>query len=91
KVAMLVPSTGKENDYSWLSQFPKMKEWIGDKDIESLEALNYTVRNKDWEATVEVDRNHIEDDQLLGYGMQAQAAGQSAAELPADIVFALLS
>ncbi|MGM3162394.1 Mu-like prophage major head subunit gpT family protein [Dickeya undicola] len=91
KVAMLVPSTGKENDYSWLSRFPKMREWIGDKAIKSLEAFNYTIRNKDFEATVEVDRNDIEDDQLLGYGMQAQAAGQSAAELPADIVFALLS
>ncbi|MCQ4171736.1 MULTISPECIES: Mu-like prophage major head subunit gpT family protein [Hafniaceae] len=91
KVAMVVPSTGKENDYSWLSRFPKMREWIGDKVVKALEAFNYTIRNKDWEATVEVERNDIEDDQLMGYAMQAQAAGQSAAELPADIVFALLS
>lgn len=91
KVAMVVPSTGSQNDYSWLSRFPKMREWIGEKVIKSLAAFNYTIQNKDWEATVEVDRNDIEDDQLLGYAQQAQAAGQSAAELPADIVFALLS
>lgn len=91
KVAMVVPSTGSENDYSWLSRFPKMREWIGDKVVKALGAFNYTIRNKDWEATIEVDRNHIKDDQLMGYALQAQQAGQSAAELPADIVFALLS
>ncbi|HCB2353223.1 TPA: Mu-like prophage major head subunit gpT family protein [Escherichia coli] len=91
KVAMVVPSTSKENDYSWLSRFPKMREWIGDKVIKALEAFNYTIRNKDWEATIELDRNDMEDDQILGLAVQAQGAGQSAAELPADIVFALLS
>lgn len=91
KVAMLVTSTSKENDYAWLSRFPKMREWIGDKAVKSLAAFGYTIKNKDWEATIEVDRNDIEDDQLLGYAQQAQAAGQSAAELPVDIVFALLS
>ncbi|MCX8962141.1 head protein [Erwinia psidii] len=90
KIAMVVPSTTKENDYSWLSRFPKMREWVGDKVVKMLEAFNYTIRNKDWEATIEVDRNDIEDDQIMGYGVQAQAAGQSAAELPADIVFRLL-
>ncbi|HDY4894118.1 TPA: Mu-like prophage major head subunit gpT family protein [Yersinia enterocolitica] len=91
KVAMVVTSTGKENDYSWLSRFPKMREWIGDKAVKALEAFNYTIRNKDFEATIEVDRNDIEDEQLLGYAQQAAAAGQSAAELPSYIVFALLS
>lgn len=91
KVAMVVPSTGKDNDYSWLSRFPKMREWIGDKVIKALSAFNYTIRNKDWEATIEVDRNDLEDDQIMGYALQAKGAGQSAAELPADIVFALLS
>ncbi|HIA7419193.1 TPA: Mu-like prophage major head subunit gpT family protein, partial [Escherichia coli] len=89
--AMEVPSNGKENDYSWLSRFPKMREWIGDKVVKSLAAFNYTIRNKDWEATVEVDRNDIEDDQIMGYALQAKGAGQSAAELPADIVASLIS
>ncbi|HBE5273812.1 TPA: Mu-like prophage major head subunit gpT family protein, partial [Escherichia coli] len=45
KVAMEVPSGSKENDYSWLSRFPKMREWVGDKNVKSLEAFNYTIRN----------------------------------------------
>ncbi|HDI6128473.1 TPA: Mu-like prophage major head subunit gpT family protein, partial [Escherichia coli] len=71
--------------------FPKMREWVGDKNVKSLEAFNYTIRNKDWEATVEVDRNDIEDDQIMGYALQARDAGQSAAELPADIVASLIN
>jgi phage major head subunit gpT-like protein len=58
---------------------------------ESPGRFNYTIRNKDWEATIEVDRNDIEDDTMLGYAQQAQGAGQSAAELPADIIGRLLS
>lgn len=91
KIAMKVPSTTGQNDYAWLSKFPMMQKWIGDKNVKSLEAAKYTVKNDDWEATVEVDRNDIEDDNLGIYGPQAQMAGQSAAQLPDEIVMALVN
>ncbi|HHO0091528.1 TPA: Mu-like prophage major head subunit gpT family protein [Escherichia coli] len=91
KIAMVVTSTGKQNDYSWLGRFPKMRKWIGDKVVKALSAFNYSLVNDDFEATVEVERNELEDDQLLGLATQAAEAGQSAAELPADLVFALLN
>jgi phage major head subunit gpT-like protein len=84
--AMLVPSGSSQNDYTWLSLFPKMRKWIGDKVIKALEAFKYTVVNDDWEATVEVDRNDIEDDNLGIYAPQAQMAGYSARQLPDEIV-----
>lgn len=90
KVAMKVPSGSSQNDYKWLSAFPKMRKWIGDKHIKNLAAFSYTIVNDDWEVTIEVDRNHIEDDTLGIYGPQAQMAGFSAAQLPDEIVFALL-
>ena len=90
KVAMKVPSGTSQNDYKWLSAFPKMRRWIGDKQIKNLAAFSYTIVNNDWEVTIEVDRNHIEDDTLGIYGPQAQMAGFSAAQLPDEIVFALL-
>lgn len=86
KTAMLVPSGSSQNDYSWLSRFPRMRKWIGDKVVKALEAFSYTVVNDDFEATVEVDRNHIEDDQLGIYSPQAQEAGFSARQLPDEIV-----
>lgn len=84
--AMLVPSGTSQNDYAWLSRFPKMRKWIGDKVIRALEAFKYTVVNDDFEATVEVDRNDIEDDTLGIYKPQAQMAGWSARQLPDEIV-----
>ena len=88
KVAMEVPSTGKQNDYAWLSRFPKMRKWIGEKAVKALAASKYTIINDDFEATVEVDRNDIEDDQLGIYKPQAEMAGASAAQLPDELVFA---
>lgn len=90
KLAMKVTSTGSEENYWWLSRFPKLKKWIGEKVYKALEAFKYTLINDDFEATVAVKRNHIKDNQLIGYAFQAQAAGQSAKEWPADLVFALL-
>lgn len=86
QTAMLVPSTGRQNDYSWLSSFPRMKKWVGDKVVKSLAAFKYTIVNDDFEATVEVDRNDIEDDNLGIYGPQAESAGYSAKQLPDEIV-----
>ncbi|MGX7911128.1 Mu-like prophage major head subunit gpT family protein [Klebsiella pneumoniae] len=91
QIAMVVPSSTKEENYAWLSRFPKMREWVGEKVVKALEGFSYTIRNKDWETTIEVDRNDVEDDTMMGYAQEAQGAGQSAAELPADIIGRLLS
>jgi phage major head subunit gpT-like protein len=85
KYAMLVPSTTSQEDYSWLSSFPKMRKWIGDKALRSLSAFKYTLLNEDFEATVEVDRNHIDDDQIGIYNPMAQEAGSSAKKWPDEI------
>lgn len=87
KVAMKVTSTSGSNDYKWLGRFPKMQRWVGEKKIKSLEAFKYVVTNEDFEATVEVDRNDIDDDNLGMYTIDAQAAGESSAELPDELVF----
>ncbi len=91
KIAMKVPSTGSQNDYSWLAKFPKMKKWIGDKAVKALAAFKHTIVNDDWEATVEVDRNDIEDDGIGIYAPQAQMAGFSAKQLPDEIVMELVN
>jgi phage major head subunit gpT-like protein len=86
QTAMKVPSGSAQNDYSWLSRFPRMRKWIGDKVIKALEAFKYTIVNDDFEATVEVDRNDIEDDNLGIYAPMAQEAGFSSKQLPDEIV-----
>lgn len=85
QTCMVVPSTGKGVDYAWLSRFPKMRLWLGDKHRKALALNKYYVANQDFETTVEVDRNDIEDDQLGIYATQAQMAAQSAGEIYSDL------
>lgn len=84
--AMEVPSSGAGENYAWLSRFPKMRKWVGDKQIKALEAGKYYKKNEPWETTIAVKRDDIEDDSLGIYNTQALSAGESAGELHDIIV-----
>ena len=89
-VAMEAPSVGRSVDYKWLGDFPMMREWVGDRVIKDLSAFKYEITNKDYEATVEVDRNDIQDDQIGVYTPMIQGLGAAARQHPDLLVFALL-
>ncbi len=91
QVAMRVGSTGESVEYDWLGAFPQMREWIGDRAVKDLEGFGFILRNKDFEATVGVSRNKIEDDQLGIYTPQFQNLGSSAIRHRDQLVFALLA
>lgn len=90
KIATVIQSTTKSNTYGWLGKFPALKKWVGDRVIESMKAHGYTIVNEDYESTVGVDRNDIEDDELGIYKPIFEEMGRSAAIHPDEIVFALL-
>ncbi len=90
-VAMQVPSEGRSVDYKWLGDFPSLREWVGDRVIKDLSAFKYEIVNKDYEATIEVDRNDIEDDQIGVYAPMIQGLGQASRQHPDLLVFALLA
>jgi phage major head subunit gpT-like protein len=89
-LATMVPSTSSQNRYAWLGQFPQMREWIGDRQIQSMAAHDYTISNKRHEATVGVSRDDIEDDNYGIYSPMMQEMGYAAATHPDQIVFDLL-
>lgn len=91
KVATLVPSTTKTEDYGWLGKIPRMREWIGDRQIQNLKAHSYSIKNKKFETTVGVDRDDIDDDALGVYNPIFETLGSNASELPDELVFALLA
>jgi len=90
-VAMQVPSSGRSVDYKWLGDFPVMREWLGDRVIKDLSAFHYEITNKDYEATVEVDRNDVQDDQIGVYTPMIQDLAQAAKQHPDSLVWALLA
>lgn len=89
KIAMKVQSNARSNTYEWLGELPKMRKWVGDKHVKNLKKEAYMLENDDFEVTVAVKRNDIEDGELGKYNLQAEIGGQSAAELPDDLVFEL--
>ncbi|NPV89812.1 MAG: head protein [Firmicutes bacterium] len=90
KIATKVPSETGEENYKWLGKIPRMREWIGDREIQNLAASDYTIKNKDFELTIGVDRNDIEDDKIGVYNPVVQDIAQSTATFPDDLVFGLL-
>lgn len=91
RVATVVPSTTDQEVYAWLGTIPGMREWIGDRVIKNLSASDYTIKNKDFELTIAIDRNAIEDDKLGLYVPSVQMMGQSAALHPDELIFGLLA
>ncbi len=90
KIATKVPSETGEESYKWLGKIPRMREWIGDRQIQNLTGSDYTIKNKDFELTIGVDRNDIEDDKIGVYTPVIQDMAQSTATFPDDLVFGLL-
>lgn len=90
QVATLVPSSTLEEKYGWLGHVPGMREWIGERYINNLSLHEYAIRNKDWELTVAVERNRIEDDQYGIYSPLIENMGYEARVLPDRLIFGLL-
>ncbi len=90
RIATVVPSTTKANEYGWLGKLPGMREWIGDRVINGIAAHGYTIKNKSYELTVGVDRDDIEDDNIGIYSPMMQHMGESVGAQPDQLSFSLL-
>lgn len=91
RIATKINSTTGTEDYSWLSEWPAIREWIGERLIKELSASTYQVKNKPFESTIRVKRDNIEDDQLGIYGPMFQELGRATKMHPDELVFALLA
>ncbi|WP_315742825.1 MULTISPECIES: Mu-like prophage major head subunit gpT family protein [unclassified Bradyrhizobium] len=90
RVATVVPSTHGSEAYGWLGKIPSVREWLGERIIQSLSESSFVVKNRDFELTIGVDRNHIEDDTLGMYTPIFQSFGESVAAWPDQLIWPLL-
>lgn len=86
-IAGFMKSDSKSNTYAWLSQFPAFREWVGSRLHKALSEKAYTVVNRKFEATVDVQRTDIEDDLMGHYASIAESQGQAAKDLMNDLIF----
>ena len=90
QVAMATMSGTAAEVYPWLGKIPGMKEWIGERVVENLSQHAFEIRNKDYEDSIAVDRNSIEDDQYGVYSMMFEALGEAVMAHPDELVWGLL-
>ncbi len=91
QIATKVPSTTKSNTFGWLGQFPRLREWIGDRVLKDMKAHGYSIENKSFESTVSVPRTDIEDDQVGVYSPLMEEMGRAAKTHPDELIFLLLA
>jgi phage major head subunit gpT-like protein len=79
RIAMEIPSTTLTESYNWLGTVPVMREWIDQRQSGGLYPYTYSLTNKHYEATVDVDRDTLDDDRL---GMISPRIRQLGMEVP---------
>ena len=87
RFATEVPSTTAEELYPWLNQIPGMRKWIGERQIKNVSTGAYRLINEDWEDTISVNRNAIEDDRFGVYSPLMSMLGEAAARQPDELMF----
>lgn len=88
KVATKVPSTARAETYGWLGSVPRLREMKGERIPKKLLEYSYTITNKEFEASIEVDHADLKDDQTGQYGILARSIGEAAKTYPDELVFA---
>ncbi|OWV30186.1 Mu-like prophage major head subunit gpT family protein [Halomonas campaniensis] len=81
----IVPSTTAVEVYPFLKSLPRMREWLGDRVIHSLEGAAFSLKNRKFELTEGVSRDVIEDDTYGLYGPVFEEFGRSSREHPNEL------
>jgi phage major head subunit gpT-like protein len=90
-LATPVTSTTLTETYGWMEDLPEMKEWVGEKQFESLREKSYTLKNRPFESSIKIHKHKIADDNLGLYAPIMQGYGQTAGELMPTLLFEALS
>ncbi|QSR34767.1 hypothetical protein CFI10_07125 [Marinobacterium iners] len=86
----VVPSTTAVEVYPFLKSLPRMREWLGDRVIHSLEGGDFSIKNRKFELTEGVERDAIEDDTYGLYGPVFNEFGRSSREHPNELAVEVL-
>lgn len=82
RYASEVPSSTSENVYGWLAQFGGMREWRGSRQVVDASGRSYTLTNKPYERTVELDLDKVKDDQYGFFGAVVENLARVGKTLP---------
>src|SRR5260370_1445411 len=90
QITSVVRSASRQTTYPWLGRTTKFREWLGDRVVQALETHAYTIVNKNFEDTVAIDRNDIEDDPYGAYEPVIEQLGWDTKVHPDMLLFAMI-
>lgn len=82
-------SDGAAEIYPRLDQLFGLREWIGDRQVQSVSQVTFSIANRTFEQTIAIRREDIEDDKFGMLKPVAEQMGQNAGELPDLLVTSL--
>jgi len=80
-------STSNKEKYGWLGESPQLREWIDERQLSGVRDYNYEIPNKSYEATLQVDRDDLEDDQYGSIKMRTADLARRAKTHPRKLFF----
>ncbi|MBN2560660.1 MAG: Mu-like prophage major head subunit gpT family protein [Phycisphaerae bacterium] len=78
-LATRIVSNSDQEQYRWLGTVPQVREWGSGRLAQGLRTESYSVENLKYEATIEVDRDEISDDQTGQIRLRVAELAQRAA------------
>ncbi len=85
------PSTGRAEVYPRLDMLPGLREWIGDRVVNTVSLETFSISNRTFEETIGIKREDIEDDRYGILRPIAEQLGQDAGQVPDNLVSQLFS
>jgi len=90
QLAMKITSHHSKEAYGWMEQIPSLREWVGPRVVNGLKASGYIIENRDFEQTISVPRNSIQDDQAGLFSPLFEEMGRAASEVPDKLITELM-
>ena len=89
-LATRIQSSDLSEKYTWLGNFPNMKEWVGERDVKKFKDYGYALENKLFEASVSVPRTHLDYDKIGIYRPAIEQMAQNAKRYGANLIAEIL-
>jgi phage major head subunit gpT-like protein len=90
-VSSIIPSTKDQETYPWLGATSKMREWKAEREPKGLSEYYLTIINYDWEASIAVDKNALEDEQYGQIAIRVKELALEAKRFFDELVFGLIA
>jgi phage major head subunit gpT-like protein len=85
-MAMATTSSNEEEFYKWLGSVPGMRKLVDVVQVKNLASHGYSIKNDEWEDTIEIPQKDIERDSYGVYNPMLSAMGAAAAQHPDELV-----